>query len=147
MENVRGVWGYIGIYAPGCRGVFELILHRTKHTIIPPHIWTLTHVVPYTISQHTAYVRTAYGAIYIYSTHGFTISGFTRTATAITIVIRSNPIMSCPNTETNVVLNELIVFLFCFCMLLFYFIEIFNMGNKVFFWFHTFLLLSCPICK
>ena len=119
MENVRWGWGYIGIYVSGCRGVFELILHRTRHIIIPRHIWILTHVVPYTISQHTAYVRTAYGAIPYYSIHGFTRSGSIRTTAAKTIVIRSNPMMSCPNIDT---MSGGTGLRFCFCILLFYFL-------------------------
>lgn len=119
MGNVGWVWGYIGIYASGCRGVFELILHPTKHTIICRYIWTPTHVVPYTVLQPTAYVRTAYGAIPPYSIHGFTRSGSTRTTTAKTIAIRSNPITSCPNSDT---MSGGAGLRFCFCMLLFYFI-------------------------
>lgn len=113
------MWGYIGIYASGCRGVFELILHPTNHTIICHHIWTPTHVVPYTILQLPAYVRTAYGAIPPYSIHGFTRSGSTRTIAAKTIAIRSNPITSCPNSDT---MSGGAGLRFCFFMLLFYFI-------------------------
>lgn len=116
------MWGYIGIYASGCRGVFELILHPTKHTIICRHIWTPTHVVPYTILQLPAYVRTAYGTVYPYSTHELTRLKFRRTATAKTIAARSNPIMSCPTSDTMVEVTGLVFVLrFCFCILLFYF--------------------------
>lgn len=117
--NVGLVWGYIGIYASGCRGVFELILHPTKHTIIRRHIWIPTHVVPYTILQLTAYVRTAYGLIYPYSTHDFTRSEFRRTAIAKTIAARRQPVMSCPTSDTMVEVTGFgVVLRFCFCILL-----------------------------
>ncbi len=117
--NVGLVWGYIGIYASGCRGVFELILHPTKHTIICRHIWIPTHVVPYTILQLPAYVRTAYGTIYPYSIHDFTRSEFRRTAIAKTIAARRQPVMSCPTSDTMVeVTGFVFVLRFCFCILL-----------------------------
>ena len=118
MGNVGWWWGYIGIYASGCRGVFELILHPTKHTIIRRHIWTPTHVVPYTILQLPAYVRTAYGTIYPYSTHELTRLEFRRTATAKITAARSNPIMSCPTSDTMVEVTGFVL-RFCFCILLF----------------------------
>ena len=122
MENVGLVWGYIGIYASGCRGVFELILYPTKHTIIRRHIWIPTHVVPNTILQLPAYVRTAYGTIYPYSTHELTRSEFRRTAIAKTIAARRQPVMSCPTSDTMVEMTGFgVVLRFCFCILLFYF--------------------------
>ena len=120
LEIGGGCGGWdISIYAIDGKNCLRSELTSRPGPPIPPHIWTPTHVVPYTILQLPAYVRTAYGAIPPYSIHGFTRSGFTRTTAAKTIVIRSNPIMSCPNIDTMRVGTGL---RFCFCILLFYFL-------------------------
>ena len=120
LEIGGGCGGWdISIYAIDGKNRLRSELTSRPGPPIPPHIWTSTHVVPYTILQLPAYVRTAYGAIPLYSTHGFTRSGSTRTTAAKTIAIRSNPITSCPNSDT---MSGGAGLRFCFCMLLFYFI-------------------------
>ena len=123
LEIGGGCGGWdISIYAIDGKNRLRSELTSRPGPPIPPHIWTPTHVVPYTILQLPAYVRTAYGTVYPYSTHELTRLEFRRTATAKTIAARSNPIMSCPTSDTmDEVTGLVFVLRFCFCILLFYF--------------------------
>lgn len=115
-----GEWD-ISIYAVGGKNCLRSEFTSKPGPPIPRHIWTSTHVVPYTVLQPTAYVRTAYGTIYFYSIHELTRSEFRRTAIAKTIAARRQPVMSCPTSDTMVeVTGFVFVLRFCFCILLFY---------------------------
>ena len=113
-----GGWD-ISIYVVGGKDYLRSEFTSKPTLPTPRHIWIPTHVVPYTILQLPAYVRTAYGTIYPYSIHDLTRSEFRRTANAKTIAARRQPVMSCPTSDTMVEVTGFgVVLRFCFCILL-----------------------------